>query len=86
MALNLLNDVFLLHLALEAAQRIFEEFSLLKSDFRQTELHPQTRPVGPDSYCNILQASQGGIAAGPIVRSRLQLVPAKAIGALQGPG
>jgi len=61
-ALDLLKDVFLLHLALEAEQRIFEGFSLLNPDFRQNELHPQTRPDGPDSYCNILQASQGGIA------------------------
>jgi hypothetical protein len=61
-ALDLLNDAFLLHLALEAAQRIFEGFSLFNPDFRQNELHPQTRPDGPDSYCNILQASQGGIA------------------------
>jgi len=61
-ALDLLNDVFLLHLALEAEQRIFEGFSLWNPEFRQNELHPQTRPDGPDSYCNILQASQGRIA------------------------
>jgi hypothetical protein len=52
-----------LHLALEAAQRIFEGFSLLNPDFRQNELHPQTRPAGPDSYCKVLQASQAGNVA-----------------------
>jgi len=41
--LDLLNDVFLLHLALEPAQCVLEGLALLKSDFRQ-ELHPQTRP------------------------------------------
>ena len=41
--LDLLDDVFLLHLPLEPAQSILEGFTLLKSDFRQ-ELHPQTRP------------------------------------------
>ena len=56
--LDLLNDVFLLYLALEAAQRILEGFPLLKSDFRQTT-HPQTCPVGPDIYCKVLILSQG---------------------------
>jgi len=34
-ALNLLDNVFLLHFALEAAQSILEGFSLLKSNFCQ---------------------------------------------------
>jgi hypothetical protein len=39
--LDLLDDVFLLHLAFEAAQRILERFSLLESDFRQTDYTPK---------------------------------------------
>jgi hypothetical protein len=42
-SLNLLDDVLLLNLAFEAAQRVLEGLTLLNSDFRQT-LHPQTRP------------------------------------------
>jgi len=34
-ALHFLDDVLLLHLALEAAQGVFKGFSLLQSDFRQ---------------------------------------------------
>lgn len=41
-ALNLLNDVFLLHLALKAAQSILEGFSLLKSHFCQTNAPPDS--------------------------------------------
>jgi hypothetical protein len=43
-ALHFLDDVLLLYLALEAAQRVLKGFSLLQSDFRQMKLHPQTRP------------------------------------------
>jgi len=39
-ALNFFNDVFLLHFALEAAQSIFEGFTLLQSNFRQTDTPP----------------------------------------------
>jgi hypothetical protein len=39
-ALNLLNNVFLLHLALEAAQSILEGFSLLQSYFSQLDTPP----------------------------------------------
>jgi hypothetical protein len=39
-ALNLLDDVFLLHLALESAQCVFEGFTLLQSNFRQTDTPP----------------------------------------------
>ena len=56
--LDLLNDVFLLYLTLEAAQRVLEGFPLLKPNFRQTA-HPQTCPVGPDSYYKVLILSQG---------------------------
>jgi hypothetical protein len=46
-ALNLLDDVFLLHLALEPPQRIFEGFPLLKSYFRQTNYTPKLVPLDP---------------------------------------
>ena len=38
--LDLLDNVFLLHLALETPQRVFEGFTLLKSNFRQTDTPP----------------------------------------------
>ena len=38
--LDFLDDVFLLDLALEATQRVFEGFSLLKSHFSQTSNTP----------------------------------------------
>ena len=58
-ALNLLDNVFLLHLALESAQSVLEGFALLKPDFCQRQ-HPQTRPDGPNSYYKDLTSSQGG--------------------------
>src|ERR1700684_3866061 len=36
-ALDLFNNVFLLHFALEAAQGVLEGFPLLQSNFRQTD-------------------------------------------------
>jgi hypothetical protein len=39
-ALDFLNNVFLLHLALEAAQSVLEGLTLLQSDFRQTDTPP----------------------------------------------
>lgn len=39
-ALNLLDNVFLLYLALEAAQSVLEGFSLLQSYFCQTDTPP----------------------------------------------
>jgi hypothetical protein len=39
-ALDLLDNVFLLHLALEAAQSVLEGFTLLKSYFCQTDTPP----------------------------------------------
>jgi hypothetical protein len=39
-ALDLLDNVFLLHLALEAAQRVLEGFALLKPYFCQTYTPP----------------------------------------------
>ena len=41
-ALNLLNDVFLLHLALKSSQRVFEGLPLLESDFRQLTTPPNS--------------------------------------------
>jgi hypothetical protein len=57
-ALDLLDNIFLLHLPLETAQSVLEGFALLKSHFCQLT-HPQTRPVGPNSYYKELAASQG---------------------------
>src|SRR5277367_778703 len=39
-ALDLFDDVFLLHLALEAAQGVLQGFTLLQSNFRQTDTPP----------------------------------------------
>ena len=39
-ALDLLDNVFLLHLALETAQRVLEGFTLLKPYFCQTDTPP----------------------------------------------
>jgi hypothetical protein len=47
-ALDLFNDVFLLHLALETAQSILKGFTLLQSNFRQSEHTP--KPVLMDGY------------------------------------
>ena len=41
MALDLLDNIFLLHLALEPAQCIFERFTLLQSDFCQRNYTPK---------------------------------------------
>lgn len=40
MALDFLDDVLLLHLALEAAQSVFQGFTFLQSNFRQTDTPP----------------------------------------------
>jgi hypothetical protein len=42
MPLDLFDDVFLLHLALEAAQCIFKRFAFLNLNFCQKRLHPPT--------------------------------------------
>jgi hypothetical protein len=47
-ALDLFNNVFLLHLALETAQSILEGFTLLQSNFCQAEYTP--KPVPMDGY------------------------------------
>ena len=39
-ALDLFNNVFLLYFALEAAQSVFEGFTLLQSNFRQSNTPP----------------------------------------------
>jgi hypothetical protein len=39
-ALDLFNNVFLLHLALETPQSVFEGFPLLQPNFRQTDTPP----------------------------------------------
>jgi hypothetical protein len=47
-ALDLFDNVFLLHFALEAAQSVFEGFTLLQSNFRQTDTPPN--PSGRTGY------------------------------------
>jgi len=39
-ALHFFDDVFLLHFALETSQSVFEGFTLLQSNFRQTDTPP----------------------------------------------
>ena len=41
-ALNLLDNVFLLHLAFETSQSVLEGFALLNSNFRQTYTPPNS--------------------------------------------
>lgn len=59
-ALDLLNDVFLLHFALKSAERILERLTLLDSYFCQTYYTPKLVPFGPVSYCKLPLASQEG--------------------------
>ena len=47
-ALDLFDNVFLLHFALEAAQRVLKGFTLLQSNFRQTDTPPN--PSGRTGY------------------------------------
>ena len=44
--LDLLDDVFLLNLALKAAQRVLEGLALLEPDFCQTNNTPKLVPCG----------------------------------------
>jgi hypothetical protein len=57
-ALYLLDDVFLLHLTLEAAQCVLKGLALLQSDFCQRNYTPRLVLFGPDSYCKVLLTSQ----------------------------
>ena len=61
-SLNLLDDVFLLHLALEAAQSILEGFTLLKPHFCQNLHTPRLVRLDPNIYDKDLTASQVGLA------------------------
>ena len=56
--LDLLDDVFLLHFALETAQGIFEGLSLLDSYFSQLTNTPKLVRYGRDSYCKVPGLSQ----------------------------
>src|SRR3982075_3650483 len=58
--LDFLNNVFLLHLALETAQRVFEGLPLLQSYFGQKQHTPNLDRVGPVSYYKVPKTSQGG--------------------------
>lgn len=57
-ALNLLNNVLLLHFALETPQSILEGFTLLQPNFRQTNTPPNPPSVGRNSYVNYCNESQ----------------------------
>ena len=59
-ALDLLNDVFLLHFSLEAAQSILERFALLEPDFCQLDHTPKLVPFGRLYLC---QGSSGKSSA-----------------------
>jgi carbonic anhydrase/acetyltransferase-like protein (isoleucine patch superfamily) len=61
MPLYLLDDVFLLNLALEAAKRILQRLALLQSYFCQTKYTPTLTPVGLGSYFNISPLSQANM-------------------------
>ena len=52
-ALNLFDNVFLLYLALETAQGVFEGFPLLQSNFRQTNTPPNSSGRTVRSYKNL---------------------------------
>ena len=58
MPLDLLNNVFLLHLALKSPQSVFEGFSLLQSYFGQRNTPPNSSQFGLVSYCKISGLSQ----------------------------
>jgi hypothetical protein len=53
--LDLFNDVFLLHFALETAKRIFEGLSLLQSDFRQLDAPPNWSRLDPIVIASFLE-------------------------------
>ena len=58
---DFLDDVFLLHLAFEPAQRVFEGFSLLQSYFRQRNNTPKLALSGPDIYCKVQHTKSRGM-------------------------
>jgi hypothetical protein len=58
--LDFLNNVFLLHFALETAQSVFEGLTLLQSYFGQKRYTPKLVRVGPVSYYKVPKTSQGG--------------------------
>lgn len=60
-SLNLLDNVFLLHLTFKAAQRILEGLSLLNSHFGQRTTPPNPSRLDGDSYYKLLSSSQENI-------------------------
>ena len=58
MTLHFLNDVFLLHLAFETPESVFEGFTLLKPNFCQTNYTPKLVQNGRNSYCKVTESSQ----------------------------
>ena len=57
-ALNLLDNVFLLHLAFEATESVLQRLALLQSNFRQTETPPNSSLWDGISYYKDLTVSQ----------------------------
>jgi hypothetical protein len=53
--LDLLNDIFLLHLALETTKRILEGLSLLQSDFCQLATPPNWSRLDPIVIASFLE-------------------------------
>jgi len=64
-ALYLLDNVFLLHLAFETAQSILEGLPLLKPNFCQTLPTPRPVRVGPNSYYKVFGPSQEELTMKP---------------------
>lgn len=52
-ALYLFDNVFLLHLPLEATQGVFQRFAFLQSHFRQRNYTPKPVPSGLVCYCKL---------------------------------
>jgi len=59
--LNLLDNVFLLHFALEATQCIFEGLTLLNSDFRQLSTPPNRSHLDPIVIASLAKQVKGSV-------------------------
>ena len=65
MLFDFLDDVLLLHLALETAQGVFQGLALLDNYFSHSKIHPQS---GSDWF---LTASQHMVDAVPVIKYRM---------------
>ena len=61
MPLNLLDDIFLLHLALEPPQCILKRFTFLQSYFSHLASTPKLVPCGLVSYCKVMRGKSSNI-------------------------